>query len=495
MCKRYRAYSKETGLFTPFTEKLKRNPNIDLLIGAANIWSFDWNFQPDSDKAQLVREMQEAGMQRILWSGGGSAADIKALRKLPDVLVGRYDIYQDIMDPANFDKLRYNHPDWVTEAFPRDINWKGPDGDWLRGWEIETKVGDGMIPCAVICDAKAVPYARKRIGEELKTKPFTARFIDTTVAAPWHECYNPDHPMTRSDSKRCKMDLLALISHDFNLVCGSETGHDASVPFCDYFEGMLSLGSYRVNDAGRHMDQILDEVAPQVAKYQVGEAYRLPLWELVYHDCVVAQWYWGDYNNKLPKIWHKRDLFNALYGTPPMYMFNPRQWPEMKDQLAASYAVAEPVSRATGYSEMTNHRILTLDRHVQQTTFSNGVTVTVNFGLEPYKMDDGTVIPAEERIVSGIKAQSTQAAGVWRGAPVGTLFKQRAEARGAKKGIPAQLIGGKLPAKRQHPRIPFRSFTPPCDGSAGKPTKPGVALQFLTCTGRGVQKLRSSGNC
>ena len=52
------------------------------------------------------------------------------------------------------------------------------------------------------------------------------------------------------------------------------------------------------------------EVPERVRKFQVGWQYRLPLWELVYHDCVVAQWYWGDYNNKLPAIWDLRDLFN-----------------------------------------------------------------------------------------------------------------------------------------------------------------------------------------
>ena len=71
-------------------------------------------------------------------------------------------------------------------------------------------------------------------------------------------------------------------------------------------------------------------------------------WELVYHDCVVAQWYWGDYNNKLPKVWRKRDLFNALYGTPPMYLFDMKQWTEKKAQFAASYKVSTPVARATG---------------------------------------------------------------------------------------------------------------------------------------------------
>jgi hypothetical protein len=389
MCKRYRAHAKQVGLLKPFSEKVRRNPNIDLLIGAATIWKMGGG---KHDPVALVKEMQSLGMQRILWSGGGSSNQIAALRTLPNVLVGRYDIYQDIMDPANHEKVGYKHGDWVTEAFPHDINWKGPNGDWRRGWQVKAKDG-AMIPCAVICDSKALPYARKRIGDELKVKPYTARFIDTTVAAPWFECYHPDHPMTRTQSRVYKMELLKLIG-DFGLVCGSETGHEASVPFCDYYEGMLSVGPYRVPDSGRDMLRVWDEVPERLAKYQVGAAYRLPLWELVYHDCVVAQWYWGDYNNKLPKVWRKRDLFNALYGTPPMYLFDAAQWEAKKDQFAASYQVAAPVSRATGYAEMTDHRVLSPDRNVQQTVFANGVTVTVNFGETPFRTADGVEIPA-----------------------------------------------------------------------------------------------------
>ena len=397
MCKRYRAHAKQSGLYAPFTEKAKRNPRIDLLIGAANIWRMGGGKR---DNVELVKEMQSLGMERLLWSAAGSAEQIKSMRELPNVLVGRYDIYQDIMDPANFEKIGYRHGDWVTEAFPRDINWRGPNGDWRRGWQVKAKDGT-MLPCAVICDSQALPYARKRISEELAVKPYAARFIDTTVAAPWFECYHPDHPMTRTQSRQHKMELLKLIG-DFGLVCGSETGHEASVPFCDYFEGMLSVGPYRVPDSGRNMLQIWDEVPERLAKYQMGEAYRLPLWELVYHDCVVAQWYWGDYNNKLPKVWRKRDLFNALYGTPPMYLFDLKQWDEKKAQFAASYKVAEPVARATGYAEMTDHRVLTPDRRVQQTAFANGVTVTVNFGDTPYKMADGSEIAASDLRITGI---------------------------------------------------------------------------------------------
>ena len=129
----------------------------------------------------------------------------------------------------------------------------------------------------------------------------------------------------------------------------------------------------------------------------MGEKYRLPLWELVYHDCVVAQWYWGDYNNKLPAIWRKRDLFNALYGTPPMYMFSPDMW-EKDKRVRPELQDGAPVARATGYSEMTDHRFLTPDRSVQQTRFANGVRVTANFSPSPYPYPGGSIPPMDIRV-------------------------------------------------------------------------------------------------
>jgi hypothetical protein len=291
------------------------------------------------------------------------------------------------MDPANFPFLRGVHSDWTTAAWPNDIILKS-NGDWQRGWGVQGKNGEWYY-CGVLCDSRAPDYARKRIPAELTTHPYKCRFIDTTTASPWNECYSTNHPMTRTQSREWKMKLLDYVSDDMKLVTGCETGHDASVPFLHYFEGMLSLGPYRVPDAGRDMQRIWNEVPERVAKFQLGHTYRLPLWELVYHDCVVAQWYWGDYNNKLPSLWDKRDLFNLLYGTPPMFMFNRKLWGFQKERFVQSYQNTCPYVCATGYSEMTDHRCLTPDRNVQQTTFANGVTVTVNFGETPYLFPSG----------------------------------------------------------------------------------------------------------
>jgi hypothetical protein len=396
MAKRYRQYAQDTGLLRTLADKRAANPDLDLLVGAVNIWCWD------RDPAALVRELQLAGVRRILWS---NRAEPDALRQMNamGVLTSRYDIYQDVMDPTMFPKLASIHPDWTTEAWPKDITIRS-DGSWTPGWEVKGKDGR-MYPCGVLCDRQAVDYARRRIPVELKTHPYRCRFIDTTTAAPWRECYAPEHPMTRTESKHYKMELLRLVSEECGLVTGSGTGHDAAVPVVHYFEGMLSLGPYRVPDAGRNMARILDEVPARVAKFQTGHMYRLPLWELVYHDCVVAQWYWGDYNNKLPALWDRRDLWNALYGTPPMFMFHRQQWDSERDRFVRSYRTATPVARATGYAEMLSHRWLTADHAVQETRFANRVAVTVNFGERSYTFPDGGTLALLAHRVTGMPAE------------------------------------------------------------------------------------------
>lgn len=394
LCKRYRQYADKIGLLVDFDEKIRRNPNlaegIDLLVGAANIWTWD------SDKLEKIHKLQEMGIDRILWSGGGSPEEIREMNTIKGVLTSTYDIYQDIMDPARYPEVSWVHGSWIPEAWPEDIAWDSPDGAWTKGWEVDAKdPSKPRIPCGVLCDLKAPAYAEKRLAALLKTTPYRCQFIDTTVASPWRECWNPDHPMTRSESKHARMKLLELLGRRFNLVCGSETGIDASVPYCDYYEGMMSLGPYRCPDSGRYMDRIWQEAPELVEKYQLGETYRLPLFELVYHGCVVSYWYWGDYNNKFPALWLKRDLFNALYGVPPMYLFKGEFLDENRERFVESYKIAEPVSRMTGRVEMTDHQILTKDRKVQKTVFANGISVVVNFGDADYKYEkEGVVIPA-----------------------------------------------------------------------------------------------------
>ena len=134
MAKRYREYAKKTGLFKTLAEKRSALPAVDLLVGAVNVWCWD------ADAPAICRDMQSHGIRRILWSNQRPPGDLKALNDL-GVLTSRYDIYQDAMNPENFAKLRWLHPDWTSDAWKNGDLLIGSDGEWVRGWQVEAKDG------------------------------------------------------------------------------------------------------------------------------------------------------------------------------------------------------------------------------------------------------------------------------------------------------------------------------------------------------------------
>lgn len=384
IAKEYRKYAKENGTLITFEDKKQQrgfegSERLNKLMGAANIWCwyYDWE---DLTADTLVSQILEAGIDRILWSHNQDKEVISKLNEM-GVLTSRYDIYQDVMNPANYDLVSYVSDDWLPQAYPNDIAIN-KDGSFVQAWGVERKDNNGYINCVALCDITAPKYARQKIQDELVQKNFGSRFFDTTTASSLRECYSSAHPMTRTESRKSRFELLSISSIEHKLVTGSETGMDFVVPVCDYFEGMMSLGPYRREDAGRNVDQFFDNVPSQILEYQLNEKRRLPLWELVYHDCCVAYWYWGDHNNTFndQQIWDKRDNFNVLYAVPPMYWIkDEKHFQKNKERFVKSYKASSEITRKAAGSEMISHEFLTPDRTVQQTKFSNGLTVTVDF--------------------------------------------------------------------------------------------------------------------
>jgi hypothetical protein len=177
------------------------------------------------------------------------------------------------------------------------------------------------------------------------------------------------------------------------LVTGSETGIDWAVPFVHYFEGMMSLGPYRLPDSGYDLFSY-KKPDEGFLKFQIGTGYRIPLFELVYHDAVVSYWYWGDASNRLPEAWDARDLLNALYATPPLWSFDRDGWNKSRDRFVQSYRNGTQTAREAGYLEMLSHEFLSPSHDLQRTTFAGGYSVIVNFGSQSVKLPDGSELGA-----------------------------------------------------------------------------------------------------
>jgi hypothetical protein len=123
---------------------------------------------------------------------------------------------------------------------------------------------------------------------------------------------------------------------------------------------------------------------PKYMQYSINEAIRVPLYELVYHDAIVTSWRWEDGNHHNPEIWWKKDLFNMLYGNAPLWSLDRDRWESFKNTFIESYKNVTSVIKQVGYDEMVSHRFVSDDHKVQETVFSSGKKVIVNFGETAY---------------------------------------------------------------------------------------------------------------
>jgi len=385
----YRQVAKREGRFRSLRDKREANADVDRLIGAPDVWTVQ------VDPVEVALTLHENGVERLLFSFHGSNSrrgdrpeQVKKIKNL-DYLVTRYDTYRTSW-PEGEPKYAWRHHKTTDHIV------KEKDGSLRRAWTI--KRDDGVYPGYEQTSSEQLRQAREQIPEDQRKHNYDGRFIDTTTAAALMEDYDPDHPLTRTRDRFYKKRLLGLISQKLALICGSETGQDWAAPVVHYFEGMMSLAPYRVPDAGRNM-YAYHPPTDKLLKYMVGPCYRVPLWELVYHDSVVAYWYWGDASNKQPELWDKRDLWNVLYCTPPLWMIDREDWRKYKDRFVKSYKTVCPVVAKAGYEAMTDHDFLTEDHTVQRTSFSNGLQVTVNFGEKPYRTESGRTVRPMDYLV------------------------------------------------------------------------------------------------
>ena len=425
LAKRYRAYARELGVVVPFSEKLRKNPNIARIFGAPDVWG--------DPSLKFAREAKEAGVAKMIQHTspsegvrrGVTPEDMKAINQL-GYLSTTYDVYADVL-PVEAGKEITPHYDRV----PDNVALRA-DGQRMTAWLTWDKK-----QYMKRCPALWTSVARQVIPKDLAIFPYLGRFIDVITAESLYECYDDNHPLTRTQKREANAETLDYV-RSLGLVTGSEHGRWWAVPYVDYIEGMMSGGSYSwpAGHLTRPKSKDQEFVGPagekypkweQYAQWGIGHEFRIPLWELVFHDCIVSTWYWGDSNDFLlaaaPEITPKKDAFNILYGTiPMMWAGRSGSWPEARDVFLRTYRNTCKLHEAVAGAEMLSHEFLTADRSAQRTRFSDGTLVVVNFGEKPYPAKVGGrnyLLPQNGFAVKGPKIEQSLA--LVNGRPVTTI--------------------------------------------------------------------------
>jgi len=355
--------------------------------------------QPDSwgdgVSTKMLERFKEAGFDRLRlcvsgWEGIERRPQVAKRADEMGYLFGTYDSFHSIHDPA----LRGTDQTWSTAQFDKDLFEKGPivrkDGTKRGGFK---RVGYVLSPIA------ARPYVEKRVRENMRNAPYSYYFVDCDAYGQVYDDYSPLHPAGQADDVAARVARLQWIGDTFKVVVGSEGGSAYAAPAIHVAEGIISpvlgwgdrdmadkkskyyLGGYYPPDGPR----VFVQQVPVKDRYELfyyDPRFRLPLYEIVFHDSVVATHHWANASLKFANVADTIALTELLYMTPPLYHMNLEEFEKHGPTMKRHYAFFSPLHRELGFARMTDFAWLSPDRLLQQTVFDDRFELVVNFSQE-----------------------------------------------------------------------------------------------------------------
>ncbi|HIX29308.1 MAG TPA: hypothetical protein H9858_06415 [Candidatus Blautia stercoravium] len=395
ICKAYRNYVEEQGRLRTLEEKAVRNPAVNDLIGCSFLHKGIKTFvQPNSDfyapenpeknnhlttfaqREQEIRQLHEMGVEKLYlhldgWAEPGydnrhpdygpaceEAGGWEGMKSLADAmhecgyLFGIHDQYRDYYLTAS--------------SFDENFACRLPDGTipqhqrWAGG------------PQSYLCATQAPHYVKRNFEELAKHGiELDCAYLDVFTCNEGDECDNPMHRMTRRDCYAYRARCFEYLMKNGILPSSEEVNDWAaeSQVFCHYapYDFMMR--------------------APGSPK----QAIPVPLYNLVYHDCVIQPW-------MMEKISEEEDymLYALLNGGAP-YLIRDAAYPNidgvfdggMEMKLEEDIRRAKVVSalhEKVGKCELVRHEFVDGNPQVQKSFFADGTSVLVDFQKQTYEI-------------------------------------------------------------------------------------------------------------
>lgn len=363
----------------------------------------DWG---DGVSTKMLKQLKQAGFDRMRlcvdgWLGIEKRPEVAVQADKTGYLFGTYDSFHSIHDPA----LRGTDATWETAQFDQELYENGPivgkDGKKKRGFK---GAGYKLSPIA------ARPYVEKRVNENMKNIPFNYYFVDCDAYGEVYDDYSPLHPATQAEDVAARNDRLAWIGDTHQVVIGSEGGSSYAAPVIHVAEGMFGpafgwgdpdlrdrdseyyLGGYYPPDGPR----VFLQQVPLKQEYEClfyDPRFRLPLYEVVFHDSVVSTHQWANGSLKFTTVLDTVALMELLYMVPPLYHLNLDELQKHRETMKKHYGFFSPLHRELGFLQMTDFAWLSPDRLAHRTVFGDRVEMVANFADQEFEYQ-GTVIPA-----------------------------------------------------------------------------------------------------
>ena len=417
MAKRYRQFFAAAGYHKTLAAKAAENSAVNDLAGTTVFWACGSRPQHARETADLIKSY---GVDRCLLAmcnipsrkpddpayQAEMAEAIKHIRSL-GYHVYRYDQYRDAFEP---DPKKPGSHQINTEAWPDKLAHRA-DGSVIAAF------GPGS---GVVCPQFFLPLARERMDREFAEFDYSAWFLDCLGSCGFMEgeCHDPAHRTDRYDCRREREALLAEVNRRGKLA-STECGIDYLIPHIHWAEGGTTLVRWRESI---HPQQVVENtdinstpaqkprnplaeisgLPPTAAAdrtISIGTRFRIPFYSLCHHDEVVQTWRWEDGMEQPPVYWQLKNLWTVLSASAPMYRIYGDRVKKYAAEITRTQHYVNEWVRQVAFDEMVNHRFVTPDRQVQESEFSSGKGVVVNFGDETHTLPDGQVVKARDYVI------------------------------------------------------------------------------------------------
>ena len=385
LCKVYREYAKEKALLVTLKEKAARNPLVDKFIGSAvghtgikehiskDSYYYDKENPQKNDslvtfaqREAQMRKLKEAGLDKVYlhldgWGNPGydnqhpdylpaceAAGGWKGMKFLSDSMEEMGYIF------AIHDQYRDYYFD--AKTYDPEFSMVSPEGKkpefsrWAGGWQ------------TYICASQSPLYLRRNFMELFRQGiHLEGTYLDVFTCNEADECAHPWHRMTRKECIEFRKNCFDFLNAN-NILPSSEEAVDWAVP-------SLVTAHY-------------GPYAFMLEKDGAKLGVPVPLFNLVYHDCIVLPWFLdsdkpeGDY------------MLYALLNGGAAYLDCELDGEELERAVCRYRTVAE-LQEKVAYCEMVRHEFLDDGYKKQKTVFADGTEVVVDLEAGTYEISCG----------------------------------------------------------------------------------------------------------
>lgn len=384
MTKDYRNYLSRRGKLVSLEEKIARNPNVGYLIGAPIVHEgiavhispdsryykpedpeFNDNYVTFDSRAAQLKALREKGVEKAYlhldgWGNHGydnlhpdpfppheAAGGADGMRRLSDTCrslgykFGIHDQYRDYY---------YDAPSFSLDNAVVNEDGSHPYCDvWYGGKH------------SYLCQALAPQYVRRNYDtfERLGIR-IDGSYLDVFSVVALDRCFSEEHPLTREQSSDYRRECLDILTSR-GIIPSSEETIDCIVPSL----ALCHHAPYFCEPLG----------SPDRRHFGIP----VPLFNLVWHDCIVIPWFMRNGWGMPPKDW---GLLHALLNGGTTYLpINAGK--EQIDEANVILALHKKVAK----SELLTHEFIGEGYRRQRTVFADGSSVEVDFDANQYSIN------------------------------------------------------------------------------------------------------------